>query len=76
MAKWCVVKHSQTTGEPSGVVGCFAKKTDAEHDMRRLNRGAGMGRFYNIHKDSVVRGWHARGDRGNWSFEGARRRRR
>ena len=70
MAKSCLVYHSTTKGTPSKVVRCYPKKAEAVTERNRLNRTAGMGGWYEVHRDTVVRMWRDRGDPGDWSLAG------
>jgi hypothetical protein len=69
---YCVVYHSTTVGVPNKLVERKPSMKDARDEVRRLNRGAGMGGFYNAHRCASL-GYEFRKEIG---LEGRRRRRR
>jgi hypothetical protein len=57
--RYCVVYNSSTVGRKSYLVDRFAKREDAEREVKTRNRTEGMGGFFSAHECAKL-GWEAK----------------
>jgi hypothetical protein len=57
--RYCVVYNSSTVGKKSYLADRFAKREDAEREVKARNRMVGMGGFFSAHECSKL-SWEAK----------------